>query len=96
MQSEPERELIRSSFESFVLLSRDVTALDREISSFESFLTNRCIVIIIIIIIIYSYSYVMHFWSQIVGFYFLQFINVWISAMMAISQTPNVVTKVIH
>ncbi len=34
MQSEPERELISSSlksFESFVLLSRDVTALDREI-----------------------------------------------------------------
>ncbi len=35
MQSEPERELISSSqesFESFVLLSRDVRALDREIS----------------------------------------------------------------
>ncbi len=75
MQSEPERELISSSLESFVLLSRDVTALDREISSFTTFLTNGCIVIIIIIII-YSYYYVMRFWSQIVAFYFLQFINV--------------------
>ncbi len=58
MQSEPERELISSSLESlesFVLLSRDVTALDREISYFATFLTNGCIVIIIIIII-YSYS----------------------------------------
>ncbi len=58
MQSEPERELISSSLE-FVLLSRDVTALDREISYFATFLTNGCIVIIIIIIIIiiiYSYS----------------------------------------
>ncbi len=27
---------------------------------------------------IYSYSYVMYFWSQIVAFYFLQFLNVWI------------------
>ncbi len=41
-------------------------------------------IIIIIIIIIYSYSYVMHFWSQIVAFYFLQFINVWISVMMVL------------
>ncbi len=81
---EPERELISSSlesFESFVLLSRDVTALDREMRSFTTFLTNGCIVIIIII---YSYSYVMHFWSQIVAFYFLQFINVWISVMMVL------------
>ncbi len=35
-------------------------------------------------IIIYSYSYVMRFWSQIVAFYFLQFINVWISVMMVL------------
>ncbi len=70
-------------FESFVLLSRDVTALDREISSFTTFLTtNGCIVIIIIIII--SYSDMMRFWTQIVAFYFLQFINVWISVMMVI------------
>ncbi len=75
MQSEPEIELISSSLESFVLLSHDMTALDREINSFTSFLTNGCIVIIIIIIIIYSHSYVMLFWSQIVAFYFLQFIN---------------------
>ncbi len=40
--------------------------------------------IIIIIIIIYSYSYVMRFWPQIVAFYFLQFINVWISVMMVL------------
>ncbi len=26
----------------------------------------------------------MHFWSQIVAFYFLQFINVWISVMMVL------------
>ncbi len=39
---------------------------------------------IIIIIIIYSYSYVMCFWSQIFAFYFLQFINVWISVMMVL------------
>ncbi len=86
MQSEPERELISSSlesFESFVLLSRDVTALDREISSFTTFLTNGCIVnnnnnnI-------YFYSYVIRFWSQIVAFFFLQFINVWISVMMVL------------
>ncbi len=54
MQYEPERELIHSpfeSFETFVLLSRDATALEREISSFASILTNE---IIIIIIIIYS------------------------------------------
>ncbi len=54
IQLELERELISSppeSFELFVLLSRDVTALDREISSFTTFLTNGCIVIIIIIII---------------------------------------------
>ncbi len=41
-----------------------------------------CIVIIIIIIIICSYSYMMHIWSQIVAFYFLLFINVWISVTM--------------
>ncbi len=85
MQSEPEIELISSSLESFVLLSHDMTALDREINSFTSFLTNGCIVIIIIIIIIiYSYSYVMRFWSQIVAFYFLQFINGCISVMMVL------------
>ncbi len=60
MQYEPERELIRSPFES---------ALDREISSFASFLTNGCIVIIIfMIIIMYSYSQVMRLWSQIAAF----------------------------
>ncbi len=42
------------------------------------------IIIIIIIIIICSYSYMMHFWSQIVAFYFLLFINVWISVMMVL------------
>ncbi len=40
--------------------------------------------VIIIIIIIYSYIYVMRFWSQIVAFYFLKFINVWISVMMVL------------
>ncbi len=39
------------------------------------------------VIIIYSYSYVMHFWSQIVAFYFLQFINVWISVMVLFHNT---------
>ncbi len=38
----------------------------------------------IVIICIYFYSYVMRFWSQIVAFYFLQFINVWISVMMVL------------
>ncbi len=51
------------------------------VSSFTTFLTNGCIIIIIIIIIIHSYSYFVRFWSQIVAFYFLQFINVWISAV---------------
>ncbi len=58
MQSEPERELISSpfeSFESFVLLSRDVTALRNVLICKLPY--KRCIVIIIfiiIIIIIYS------------------------------------------
>ncbi len=57
MKYDPERELISSPFESlksFVLLSCNVTALNREISQFASFLTNGCIVIIIVIIFSYS------------------------------------------
>lgn len=37
----------------------------------------------------------LHFWYQIVAFYFLQFINVWISVMMVIFHTLNALTKVI-
>ncbi len=35
----------------------------------------------------------MRFWSQIVAFYFLQFINVWISAMMVLFHNTECVIK---
>ncbi len=92
MQYEPERELISSppeSFESFVhhvmwqyWIEKWVYNLPyKRLHSYYYY---------------YYYNYMMRFWSQIVAFYFLQFINVWISVIMALFHNIAVLTKEIN